>query len=202
MINKESIQGLLDSYMAAETTREEEKLLSDYFSSHKEIPAEWQSFSVMFRGFRQVEAKSTTTTKRAILKWCAVAASIVFIYGTGLLFLHKHKEKPTEDPSKRMTSLPVKQSQQVIEQQIEPIIEVPVQPKPISQACTRKPRIRKSFVQKISTEEDDTKAKENNRPSLGIGTSNLSIHRDRMRQNIQAAFENSSDFTSQPPVEL
>ena len=200
MINKESIQGLLESYMAAETTREEEKLLSDYFSTHKDIPTEWQSFSVMFRGFRQVEAKSTTTSKRAILKWSAIAASIVFIFGTGLLFLHQ--EETREKPTKRMTSLPVKQSQQVIEQQIEPIIEEPVQPKPISQACTRKPRIRKSFVQKISTEEDDTKAKENNRPSLGIGTSILSIHRDRMRQNIQAAFENSSDFTSQPPVEL
>lgn len=200
MINKESIQGLLDSYMAAETTREEEKLLSDYFSSHKEIPAEWQSFSVMFRGFRQVEAKSTTTTKRAILKWCSVAASIVFIFGIGLLFLHQ--EETREEPTHKMTSLPIRQSQQVIEQQIEPMIEKPVQPKPISQACTRKRRTRKFVTHKKSTEEDDIKARENDRPSLGIVPGNLSTHRDRMRQNIQAAFENTTVYTSQTPVEL
>ena len=38
--NKEYIQKLLDSYMVAGTTKEEEKLLSEYFCTHQDIPAE------------------------------------------------------------------------------------------------------------------------------------------------------------------
>ena len=53
MMEKEYIQKLLDSYMAAETTKEEEQLLSDYFSTHRDIPAEWRNISVMFRSIRQ-----------------------------------------------------------------------------------------------------------------------------------------------------
>ena len=73
-MEKEYIQKLLDSYMAAETTKEEERLLSDYFCSHQDIPAEWQNFSVMFRGLRQVKARTIVFHKRLFLKWSAVAA--------------------------------------------------------------------------------------------------------------------------------
>ena len=37
-IEKGYIQKLLDSYLAAETTREEEDLLADYFCTHRDVP--------------------------------------------------------------------------------------------------------------------------------------------------------------------
>ena len=89
-IEKEYIQKLLDSYLAAETTREEEDLLADYFCTHREVPAEWRSFSVLFRGLQQGKPKSRALHKSYVLKWSAAAAVIAIIFGTGLFFLHKN----------------------------------------------------------------------------------------------------------------
>lgn len=89
-IEKEYIQKLLDSYLAAETTREEEDLLADYFCTHRDVPAEWQNFSILFRGLRQDRPKSVSLHKSYVLKWSAAAAVIAIIFGTGLFFLHKN----------------------------------------------------------------------------------------------------------------
>ena len=50
---KQHIQQLIDRYMAAETTQAEEALLADYFCTHHDVPAEWRTFSILFRGLRQ-----------------------------------------------------------------------------------------------------------------------------------------------------
>lgn len=55
MMEKEYIEKLLESYMAAETTEEEEQLLSDYFRTNHDFPAEWRNYSVLFRGISQYE---------------------------------------------------------------------------------------------------------------------------------------------------
>ena len=89
MMEKEYIQKLLDSYMAAETTKEEEKLLSDYFSTHRDIPAEWRNYSVMFRSIRQYRQKPDASHRRIILKWSAAAAVITIIFGTGMFFMQR-----------------------------------------------------------------------------------------------------------------
>ena len=68
MMEKEYIQKLLDSYMAAETTREEEDLLADYFCTHRDIPAEWQNFSILFRGLRQDRPKSVSLFTKAMYR--------------------------------------------------------------------------------------------------------------------------------------
>ncbi|MBQ6050250.1 MAG: hypothetical protein IJL35_06610 [Bacteroidaceae bacterium] len=98
MMEKEYIQKLLDSYMAAETTKEEEQLLSDYFCTHRDIPAEWRNYSVMFRSIRQYKQKPDASNKRAIMKWSAVAAVITIIFGIGVFFMQK-KDRDVE-PSK------------------------------------------------------------------------------------------------------
>ena len=89
-IEKGYIQKLLDSYLAAETTQEEEDLLADYFCTHRDVPAEWQNFSILFRGLRQDRPKSVSLHKSYVLKWSAAAAVIAIIFGTGLFFLHKN----------------------------------------------------------------------------------------------------------------
>ena len=89
-IEKGYIQKLLDSYLAAETTQEEEDLLADYFCTHREVPAEWRSFSVLFRGLQQGKPKARALHKSYVLKWSTAAAVIAIIFGTGLFFLHKN----------------------------------------------------------------------------------------------------------------
>ena len=98
MMEREHIQKLLDRYMSAETTKEEEQLLFEYFSSHRDIPAEWRNFSILFIGIKKCElTKDASHNKRTALKWCAAAAVIVFIFGIGLLGMHQEEtSKPSE----------------------------------------------------------------------------------------------------------
>lgn len=83
---KQHIQQLIDRYMAAETTQAEESLLADYFCTHHDVPAEWRTFSILFRGLRQGKAQEAPRRKPALLRWSA-AAVVVVAMGAGLLFL-------------------------------------------------------------------------------------------------------------------
>lgn len=98
MIEKAYIQKLLDSYMAAETTKEEERLLSDYFCTHQDIPAEWRNFSIMFRGMRQYEQKPEASSMKTLLKWSAVAAVVLFVFGTGALLMQQEETSKPSSP--------------------------------------------------------------------------------------------------------
>lgn len=86
-MEKQYIQQLLDRYMAAETTQEEEALLADYFCTHHDVPAEWRTFSILFRGLRQGKAQEAPRRKPTLLRWSAAAAVAVVAMGAGLLFL-------------------------------------------------------------------------------------------------------------------
>ena len=98
-----------------------------------------------------------------------------------------------------MTSIPNKPSPHINEPlPHEPITEALEQNKQVSLSSTRKRRIRKSVKPQICAEEHV----EVNKTTIRLSTRSLSRHRDLMRQNIQATFENTSVFTSQNPVEL
>lgn len=86
-MEKQYIQQLLDRYMAAETTQEEEALLADYFCTHHDVPAEWRTFSILFRGLRQGKAQEAPRRKPTLLRWSAAAAVVVVAMGAGLFFL-------------------------------------------------------------------------------------------------------------------
>ena len=114
-MERKYIQKLLDSYMSAETTREEERLLADYFSTHRDIPAEWRDFSILFRGIRQYEQKPYVSYRRAIMKWSA-AACLLALVGVGItLFFNRQEttiqpiaqqqEKPTTAVSDEATCI-------------------------------------------------------------------------------------------------
>ena len=106
------IQKLLDSYLAAETTREEEDLLADYFCTHREVPAEWRNFSILFRGIRQGKPKSVSLHKSYVLKWSAAAAVIAIIFGIGLFFMHK-EESVEPNKSVAVAVSPAQQSDKI-----------------------------------------------------------------------------------------
>ena len=145
MMEKEYIQKLLDSYMAAETTREEEELLSDYFSTHRDIPAEWRDFSILFRGIRQYEQKPRTSYKRTIMKWSAAAAVIAFVFGTGLLLKHQEETSKPSDAIAQAKEVPTPIA---VEPQHETIAEVTPTVAEIAPKPSRPVRPAKSLKQK------------------------------------------------------
>lgn len=129
MMEKEYIQKLLASYMAAETTKEEEQLLSDYFSTHRDIPAEWWNISVLFRSIRQYKQKPDASHKRAILKWSAAAAVITIIFGTGVFFMQR-KDRYVE-PSKSVAVEVIRQTDKMPhEAQAEDCVQTAQTPRP------------------------------------------------------------------------
>ena len=129
MMEKEYIQKLLASYMAAETTKEEEQLLSDYFSTHRDIPAEWRNISVLFRSIRQYKQKPDASHKRAILKWSAAAAVITIIFGTGVFFMQR-KDRYVE-PSKSVAVEVIRQTDKMRhEAQAEDCVQTAQTPRP------------------------------------------------------------------------
>ena len=94
---KQHIQQLIDRYMAAETTQAEEALLADYFCTHHDVPAEWRTFSILFRGLRQGKAQEAPRRKPTLLRWSA--AVVVVAMGAGLLFLPSdHSAWPPPNP--------------------------------------------------------------------------------------------------------
>lgn len=108
MMEKEHIQQLLERYMAAETTEEEEQLLFDYFCTHHDIPAEWRNYSVLFRGIRQYDPKPNATSMKAILKWSAAAAIMVFVFVTGAKLMHQEEtNKPSDAVAEIIIEEPV-----------------------------------------------------------------------------------------------
>ena len=144
-MEREYIQKLLDSYMAAETTKEEEKLLSDYFSTHRDIPAEWRNISILFRGIRQYEQKPRASYRRVIMKWSAAAVVIAFVFGTGLLLMHQEETGKLSDAIAQSKEVPMPV---VIEPQHETIAEVTPTVAEIAPKPSRSVRTGKSVKQK------------------------------------------------------
>ena len=180
MMEREYIQKLLDRYMAAETSKEEEQLLSDYFCTHRDIPAEWRNYSVMFRSIRQYKQRLYAPHRRTILKWSAAAAIIAFIFGTGWLFVrHDVTEKPS-DAVAQIAEPPTTDAMEAKQEMIAEEAPVMVQPQ-----TRQKKRKRRHHL--IPAEEP---------------TRSLSSHRDEMRKKIQATFEASNIFIAENSVEL
>ena len=144
-MEKEYIQKLLDSYMAAETTKEEEQLLSEYFSTHRDIPAEWREFSILFRGIRQYEQKPYVSYRRIIIKWSAAAAMMAFVFGIGLSLQHQEE---TCKPSHVIAQTKDVPTPVAIEPHLETIAEVTPTVAEITAKPSRSVRTGKSAKQK------------------------------------------------------
>lgn len=204
MMEREYIQKLLDSYMAAETTKKEEQLLSDYFCTHRDIPAEWRNISVLFRSIRQYKQKPDTSHKRTILKWSAAAAVIAFIFGTGLLFM---RQEVTDKSSDAIAHIEESHTTDAIESKQEIIAEeAPAIVQPQARQNIRKRRVWRTqkAVAQVNHPEPlpDVSLSSVNLIPAEEPPRSLSSHRDGMRKNIQAAFEHNNIFIAQNFVEL
>lgn len=78
-MTEQQIQQLLERFLAAETTEQEESLLKDYFLSHEDIPAEWQAYRVMFLGFTSKPAPQPVRVHTRIVWAAGVAACVAAI---------------------------------------------------------------------------------------------------------------------------
>jgi len=210
-MEKEYIQKLLDRYMSAETTKEEEQLLSDYFSSHRKIPAEWRGYSILFRGIKQYKPMKIASHRSVVLKWSAVAAIITVIFGTGLLLMRQ--DKTSIKPSDSVAYINEPYTQNVIEPKHETGVTESVQAELPVERSTQKHRVRKSKKEEIpstlaeplpdisqpvcSLIPADASIPEQSSP-----TRSLSSHREQMRNNIETTFEQNTIFIAQNTVEL
>lgn len=221
-IEKEYIQKLLDRYMSAETTKEEEQLLSDYFSSHREIPAEWRGYSILFRGIKQYKPMKIASHKSVVLKWSAVAAIITVIFGTGLLLMRQ--DKTSIKPSDSVSYVNESPTRNIIEPIHETGVTASVQKELLTERTTQKHRVRKS--KKVTIPSTQAEQLPNIPQSVSSlipadssipeqsplarcfatldpsGTRNLSSHREHMRNNIEKTFEQNTIFIAQNTVEL
>ena len=203
-MEKEYIQKLLDRYMSAETTKEEERLLSDYFSSHRDIPAEWRDYSILFRGIKQYEPMKIASHRSVVLKWSAAAAIITILFGTGLLLIHHDKTSINPSDSVAYTNEPY--TQNVIEPKHKTGMTESVQAELPVERSAQKHRVRKSKKEVIpSTPAEplpDISQPVRSLIPADASTRSLSSHREQMRNNIEAIFEQNTIFIAQNSVEL
>lgn len=83
MTDRQQIQEWLDRFMAGTATEQEEQQLADYFCSAADVPEEWMSYAILFRGFRREAiggGKAKTVTMR---HWMAAAAAVVLLIAGG-----------------------------------------------------------------------------------------------------------------------
>ena len=219
-MEKEYIQKLLDSYIAAETTKEEEQFLSDYFSTHRDIPAEWRNISVMFRSIRQYGQKPDASHRSTILTWSAAAVVIAFIFGTGWLLM---RQEVTETPSDAIAQVSGTSTTEVVMPRQETITEetsVKAQPKARPVSPKRRARRKQHTITQSEMSEPVSPKRRARRKQHTITQSEmsepvsdvslpdpltpsrLSAHRDEMRSNIRSTFENRNIFIAQNTTEL
>ncbi|MDE0536361.1 MULTISPECIES: hypothetical protein [unclassified Tenacibaculum] len=81
-----NIEKLLEKYLDAETTLQEEKMLQEYFTSNNVAP-HLQEYSMMFGYFKQSKDETFTQTiqlkpekTKKNWKWLSVAASVVLLF--------------------------------------------------------------------------------------------------------------------------
>lgn len=99
----QQIEGLLEKYLAAETSRQEEEALKVYFAS-EEVAPHLQEYVPLFSYFRQAKEESYTgrfsfkPERKRVYSWVAVAASIVLMAGVFLQESEVNEFGSYEDP--------------------------------------------------------------------------------------------------------
>lgn len=91
------IEKLIEKYLEAETTLEEEKILKDYFMK-EDIPLHLSPYKSMFNYFdnNTVDALSKSLTlrkKSSHLRWLSVAATVFLVISSLTIYQYRLSEK-------------------------------------------------------------------------------------------------------------
>lgn len=119
LYDRKEIARILDRFMDGETSLDEEKMLAEYFRTHK-VSEEWQEYKEMFSLFDKGEvdiekdnsAPFLRTSRHSWLKIAAVFIGILFISGITLAAIRMVKKSwqqtsETGDDTKGMSSLSI-----------------------------------------------------------------------------------------------
>jgi len=92
--SRHQIETLLDKFMVGKTTIEEESLLSKYFNTTHEVPAEWEDYQALFgyidRGLEgDLLPETSSPSHRKWLWWVPVAAAAIVALVFGFKVLNK-----------------------------------------------------------------------------------------------------------------
>lgn len=92
--SRHQIEALLDKFMAGKTTIEEESLLSKYFNTIHDVPAEWEDFQALFgyidRGLEgELLPATSSPSHRKWLWWIPAAAAAIVALVFGFKVLNK-----------------------------------------------------------------------------------------------------------------
>ena len=97
MTDRQQIQEWLDRFMAGTATEQEEQQLADYFCSAADVPEEWMSYAILFRGFQREAiggGKAKTVTMR---HWMAAAAAVVLLIAGGAMIWQKQLSQSEDE---------------------------------------------------------------------------------------------------------
>lgn len=92
--SRHQIEALLDKFMAGKTTIEEESLLSQYFNTTREVPAEWEDYQALFgyidRGLEgDLLPEKSSPSHRRWIWWVPAAAAAILALVLGFKVLNK-----------------------------------------------------------------------------------------------------------------
>ncbi len=122
--SRHQIEALLDKFMAGKTTIEEESLLSKYFNTTHEVPAEWEDYQALFgyidRGLEgDLLPETSSPSHRKWLWWVPAAAAAIVALVFGFKVLNKsettqpisspiiaHKAEPKDEMNSQKTGNP------------------------------------------------------------------------------------------------
>lgn len=120
MNDKAYIQHLLDRYMTATASEDEERRLREWFAAQDNVPEEWQPYTILLTG-----RAAAAPRRHRLAKWAASAAAAVVIVAAGLFALHAPQ-----------------QSSQPVAQTVAPVAPAAVhRPEPAEKAAPAAPRL-------------------------------------------------------------
>ena len=109
MKQTEYIASLLEKFLEGQSTEAEEQVLSDFFNSTENVPAEWVAYRELFRSFKtdaydfsdeEIDAMlAPTPSKKGIvvnfLRWSAVACATIAVLAGAWLYYKDITPPPT-----------------------------------------------------------------------------------------------------------
>lgn len=131
-MKQQDIHNLIERFLDAETTMQEEQMLMEYFR-REDIPEDLKPYREMFLDYGEVASPQPSQPSRIKWGWAAAASiAILFAFSIGFLYNDKEEEKP-QVAEVLPKPIEVKDTKLVTEEKQVTVAEAPSVPKVRSQ---------------------------------------------------------------------